>query len=95
MNKEKLIDYLDEQFWKHKAYECMPENDMGYEYVPRDRVSRIIDGLIPMIKYELKISKQKELLIAFLTDWYKENPFITSEKIEKQVNEFLSKQSKQ
>lgn len=54
MNKEKIVDYLDKQFWKHKRYECMPENETGYEYVPREALSKIVDGLIPMVKAELK-----------------------------------------
>lgn len=28
----------------------MPEADYGYETVPRDGLSKIVDGLIPMIK---------------------------------------------
>lgn len=56
MNKENIINYLDEQFWKHKVYECMPENETGYEYVPREALSKIVDGLIPLVITELKNS---------------------------------------
>lgn len=54
MNREKIVDYLDKQFWKHKVYECMPENETGYEYIPREALYKIVDGLIPMLKSEVK-----------------------------------------
>ena len=50
MNRDELADYLDKQFHKHKVYECMPENETGYEYIPRDALYKIVDGLILMLK---------------------------------------------
>ena len=76
MNKEKIVDYLDKQFWKHKRYECMPENETGYEYVPREALSKIVDGLIPMVKAELKncsipdVSGRSEQLPFSFIEWY-------------------------
>jgi len=52
--RNKIIDYLDKQFWKHKQYEQMPENDTGYEYVPREALVKIVDGLIPLMKPYVK-----------------------------------------
>jgi hypothetical protein len=71
MNREKIVHYLDKQFWKHKVYECMPENETGYEYIPTEALYKIVDGLIPMIKTELKnssipdVSGRSEQLLAF------------------------------
>jgi len=53
-SRNKIIDYLDKQFWKHKQYEQMPENDTGYEYVPREALAKIVDGLIPLMKPYVK-----------------------------------------
>jgi hypothetical protein len=57
MNREKIVNYLEDQFQKHKVYECMPENEIGYEYIPRDSMYKIVDGLIPLIKSELNKDK--------------------------------------
>jgi len=54
MNRDKIVDYLDKQFWKHKVYEYMPENETGYEYIPRESLTKIVDGLIPLVKAGLK-----------------------------------------
>jgi hypothetical protein len=54
VDREKIVDYLDNQFWKYKVYECMTENDTGYEYIPREKLYKIVDGLIPMIKNYIK-----------------------------------------
>ncbi len=54
IDREKIVDYLDNQFWKYKVYEHMPENDTGYEYIPREKLYKIVDGLIPMIKNYIK-----------------------------------------
>jgi len=56
VTKDQIIDYLDKKFWEEKQYECMPENEYGYEYVPREALGRIVDGLIPMVK---NMGKQK------------------------------------
>lgn len=54
MNRDKIVDWLDSQIKNKMVYECMPENEHGYEYVPRHEVVKIVDALIPMIKGELK-----------------------------------------
>lgn len=54
MNRDKIVDWLDNQIKNKMVYECMPENEDGYEYVPRHEVVKIVDALIPMIKGELK-----------------------------------------
>jgi hypothetical protein len=87
MDKEKIVDYLDKQFWKHKVYECMTENETGYEYVPRDALSKIVDGLIPMIKTELKncsmpdVSGRSEQLLEEQINWLMANTSLEVEKI--------------
>lgn len=48
--RDEIVDYLYAQFWARKVYEQMPENEYGYEYVPREAVCKIVDGLIPMMK---------------------------------------------
>ena len=70
--RNKIIDYLDKQFWKHKQYEQMPENDTGYEYVPREALVKIVDGLIPLMKpyvneqyASTKAEEVKEISVAF------------------------------
>ena len=54
VTRDQIIDYLDKKFWEEKQYECMPENEHGYEYVPREALEKIVDGLIPMIKNMMK-----------------------------------------
>lgn len=78
MNKDNIINYLDKQFHKHKIYECMPENEVGYEYVPRESLSKIVDGLVPLVKTELKKpdesikAKLEEILLDISVDIQKE-----------------------
>jgi hypothetical protein len=99
MNREKIVDYLDKQFWKHKVYECMPENETGYEYIPRESLTKIVDGLIPLVKAELKncsipdVSSRRELLLAFVKDWYKDNPLVSEEKQASMVDKWLASNS--
>ena len=55
-----VIDKLNEEEidkLKEKQYECMPENEIGYEFVPREVLEKIVDGLIPMIKNMIKQEK--------------------------------------
>lgn len=52
--REEVANYLDKQFWKYKRYDCMPENDVGYETIDHSDLLKIADGLIPMIKGLLK-----------------------------------------
>jgi hypothetical protein len=54
VTRDQIIDYLDNKFWEEKQYECMPENEIGYEFVPREALEKIVDGLIPMIKNMIK-----------------------------------------
>jgi hypothetical protein len=54
ITRNDIVDYLDKQFWNHKTYECMPENEVGYEYIPRESLEKIVDGLIPMVKRLIK-----------------------------------------
>jgi len=54
VTKDQIIDYLDKKFWEEKQYKCMPENEFGHEYVPRDALGKIVDGLIPMVKNMIK-----------------------------------------
>lgn len=54
VTRNQIIDYLDKKFWEEKVYECMPENEHGYEYVPYEALERIVDGLIPMVKNMMK-----------------------------------------
>ena len=54
VTRDQIIDYLDNKFWEEKQYKCMPENEFGYEYVPRDALGKIVDGLIPMVKNMIK-----------------------------------------
>lgn len=50
MSREIIVEYLDKQISKHQVYECMPENETGYIYVPREALYKIVDGLIPLLK---------------------------------------------
>lgn len=59
VTRDQIIDYLDQKFWEEKQYKCMPENEYGYEYVPREALGRIVDGLIPMIKNMVKQKNNK------------------------------------
>lgn len=94
MNRDKIVDYLDKQFFKHKVYECMPENETGYEYIPRKSLTKIVDGLIPLVKKELKncsipdVVNQRELLIAF-ADWRTQNDLDFETFTDKQIDDFL------
>jgi len=36
--------------------------------------------------------ERKALLVAFVNDWYKDNPFVSEDKKEAMVNKFLSNQ---
>lgn len=54
MNRNKIVDWLEKRINDGLEYECMPENETGYEYIPIDEVVKIVDGLIPLIKSELK-----------------------------------------
>lgn len=89
MDKEKIIDYLDKQFWKHKTYECMPENEHGYEFIPRESLSKIVDGLIPMLKKELKKSIKKSLLLDY-KKWIKNHPEYDKISEEEKINLFIN-----
>lgn len=57
--REEVAEYLDKQFWKYKVYECMPEGEEGYEYVPYESLLKIADGLIPLVKSKLKHKVKK------------------------------------
>lgn len=48
--RDKIVDWLDKQIQAKMVYEQMPDNDNGYEYVPREEVVKIVDAIIPMIK---------------------------------------------
>jgi len=52
--RDKIAAYLSKQFDEKKVYECMPENETGYTYIPPSAMYKIVDGLIPLIKSELK-----------------------------------------
>jgi hypothetical protein len=68
MNREKIVDYLDSKFWEYKQYECMPENEVGYEYIPRDKLYKIVDGLIPMVKQMIKSNLQSNTPSGMVSD---------------------------
>ncbi|OPC66360.1 hypothetical protein DSC47_10100 [Elizabethkingia miricola] len=49
-DKEVIVNYLDKQINKHMEYDCMPENESGSYFVSRTSISKIVDGLIPLVK---------------------------------------------
>lgn len=55
--REELVSYLKTQIDKHIEFDCVPENDSGWYEVKRENVYKIIDGLIPLIKKQIKTSK--------------------------------------
>lgn len=58
MNREKLVDYLEKQINKHIEFDSVPENDNGWHEVRRENIYKILDGLIPLIKQEMKLVKK-------------------------------------
>lgn len=59
VTKQDLIEYLRSQYEQKKEYDCMPENDEGFEYISDSAVGKIVDGLIPMVKNFLKSDSDK------------------------------------
>ena len=53
-NRTMIANHLFQEIWDKKIYKCMPENEIGYEYVPMEEVYKIVDELIPMISYMLQ-----------------------------------------
>ncbi|MDC8024873.1 hypothetical protein [Elizabethkingia anophelis] len=49
-DKEVIVNYLDKQIQKYTEYDCMPENEEGSYFVSRTSISKIVDGLIPLVK---------------------------------------------
>jgi hypothetical protein len=60
MNRDKIVDYLHAQFEAKKEYERMPENEIGYTFIPREALYKIVDGLIPMVKGEINRVNKSE-----------------------------------
>ncbi len=62
MSKERqeIIEWLEKQINKNLTYECMPENEEGYYYIPRHKLSNIVDGLIPLVKGKFKNNDGKK-----------------------------------
>ena len=57
--KESIVEYLDKQIHDRMEFECMPENEDGYYYVSKDSISKIVDGLIPLVKSKFKQLKKE------------------------------------
>ena len=58
--RQHLANHLEKQFNKYKTYECMPENEEGYEYIDPSDYLKIADGIIPMVKEYLKVKDKTE-----------------------------------
>jgi hypothetical protein len=56
MNKDReiIITWLKDKIDKNIVFDSVPENDNGWYEIKRESVVKILDGLIPMIKGEVK-----------------------------------------
>ncbi len=93
--REKIITWLKDKIDRNIVFDSVPENDNGWHEVERESVVKILDGLIPMLKTEVKklnipdVSQQREQLINFLTWHDSENLGRLPTNIADRVDEYL------
>ncbi len=64
MDREKIVDYLEKQINAHIEFDNCPGNEDGWHEVTRKNIYKIVDGLIPMIKKELKTTQTPRQVMA-------------------------------